>query len=415
MADVRPFTAEYPKLRPLDIRPYAHDGQPYFILRDPLHLSDRQLLLPQAFALLLFLCDGSRSAQGIASALSHYYSATVPDEFVGQVVAALDEACLLDNARAAAAQRRALESYRQAPYRPPLLAGQSYPADPDELEALLEGYLAAARRSRNGAHHLASPPIAGLLSPHIDYPRGGPVYAQVWDQAAPAVRNADLVILIGTDHYGGEPFTLTRQSYATPYGMLPTATHVVDRLAGVLGEEAAFAGELRHRHEHSLELVAVWLHHLRGRRPVELVPILAGGFRPYLDADSSPAGDDRLRLVLAALAEATAGRNVLVVASGDLAHVGPAFGGEPLDEAARTSVAAADAELLQRMRGGDAEGFFAAIRAVGDRYNVCGVAPIYLTLRLLGEVSGEPAGYATCLADGQGASAVTVGGMVFRR
>ena len=36
--------------------------------------------------------------------------------------------------------------------------------------------------------------------------------------------------------------------------------------AGV-GADRAFAGELRHREEHALELIAVWLHHMRGGRP----------------------------------------------------------------------------------------------------------------------------------------------------
>jgi hypothetical protein len=254
----------------------------------------------------------------------------------------------------------------------------------------------------------------GLLSPHIDYPRGGSVYAQVWDRAADAVSQADLVIMFGTDHFGGDPFTLTRQSYATPYGILPTATAIVDRLAAVIGEEAAFAGELRHRSEHSLELVAVWLHHLAGRRPIEVVPILVGGFHSYILNGHQPRQDPLLERVIAALREASAGRRVVVVASGDLAHVGPAFGGAPLDAAARKALHAADQELIGQMAAGDADGFFGAIHRVRDRNNVCGVAPIYLTLRLLGAVEGLPVGYAVCPADDSDTSVVTVGGMVFQ-
>jgi len=61
-----------------------------------------------------------------------------------------------------------------------------------------------------------------LVSPHIDYARGGPVYAHVWK------------------------LTLTRQHYATPFGVLPTAREVVETLAGAMGAETAFAGELYH-------------------------------------------------------------------------------------------------------------------------------------------------------------------------
>ncbi len=220
--------------------------------------------------------------------------------------------------------------------------------------------------------------------------------------------------MFGTDHYGSDPFTLTRQSYATPYGTLPTATDIVDRLAAVIGEDAAYAGELRHRNEHSLELVSVWLHHLAGRRPVEVVPILVGGFHGYIGNGHQPRQDALPENVIATLRAATAGRRVVVVASGDMAHVGPAFGGEPLDAAGKQALQVADKELIGHMAAGDAEGFFGAIRRVRDRNNVCGVAPIYLTLRLLGAVEGTPVGYAVCPADDADTSVVTVGGMVFQ-
>ncbi len=66
------------------------------------------------------------------------------------------------------------------------------------------------------------------------------------------------------------------------------------------------------------------------------------------------------------------------------------------------------------MCAGDAGAFFSSIRRVSDRNNVCGVAPIYLTLRLLGESLGTQAGYAICPADDEDASVVTVTGMLFR-
>ncbi|MGH7161893.1 MAG: AmmeMemoRadiSam system protein B, partial [Planctomycetota bacterium] len=45
----------------------------------------------------------------------------------------------------------------------------------------------------------------------------------------------------------------------------------------------------------------------------------------------------------------------------------------------------ADGPLLDRMRHGDAEGFFSEIVCDGNARNVCGVAPIYVTLRLGGD------------------------------
>jgi AmmeMemoRadiSam system protein B len=211
--------------------------------------------------------------------------------------------------------------------------------------------------------------------------------------------------------------TLTRQHYATPYGVLPTEHSIVNQLAQTIGEDAAFAGELRHRREHSLELVAVWLHHLRAGQPCAVVPILCGGFQQYMKNGETPAQDPLIAKVIATLQRTTKGRRTVIIASGDLAHVGPAFGGEPLTAHGRAQVNAADEQLLHHMRNGDSEAFFSAIRQVQDANNVCGLAPIYLTMRTLATnqspIHGHPTGYATCPADEDGTSIVTVGGMIF--
>jgi len=129
-----------------------------------------------------------------------------------------------------------LAAYRAAPFRPPALAGGSYPENPADLYLLLQNYLEAAVSTPDPACQ------RGLLSPHIDYPRGGPVYAEVWKRASPLIQAADVVVVLGTDHFGGHnPITLTRQHYATPYGVLPTEQTIVDHLAAALGEQAAFA------------------------------------------------------------------------------------------------------------------------------------------------------------------------------
>jgi hypothetical protein len=415
--------AAHPKLRQLDIRPHTQNGRAYYLLRDPLQLGDNMILVPQPLAAVLAFCDGSRNAQGMAQAFHARYGFPLGVEMVTQLVDALDEACLLDNARSAEALMAARENFRAAPFRPPQIAGGSYPADAELLHATLERY---RRQATNGDAPL--PPLTptsrfGLLSPHIDYPRGGTVYAQVWERAALAVQEAELVVILGTDHYGSDSFTLTRQSYATPYGILPTAVEIVDALAEVIGEEAAFAGELRHRSEHSLELVAVWLHHMRARRPVAIVPILVGGFhRFYTNGNSHngaahdmhPDHDAQIARVLEVLRDATTNRRTVVVASGDLAHVGVAFGQDALDDERLAVVHAADRELLATMGAGDATAFYRAISTINDAHNVCGVAPIYLTMRLLGNVEGTAAGYATCPADNDNTSVVTVGGMIWQ-
>ena len=240
----------------------------------------------------------------------------------------------------------------------------------------------------------------------------------MWKHAAEAARAAELVVIFGTDHYGDDPFTLTRQSYATPYGVMPTDQAIVDALAAHLGEEAAFAGELRHRDEHSIELVTTWLHHMRGGEPVPVVPILTGSLTRFYRNGDRPDTDPQIGAVLAGLRQAAQGRRTLVIASGDLSHVGPAFGGAPLDAGGKRAIHAADRTLIDAIVAGDSARFYGAIKRDRNANNVCGVSPIFLTMELLANgrttpLRGEQFGYATCPADDANTSVVTVCGLVF--
>jgi len=402
----------YPKLRPLDIRPFRQDGQSMLVLRDPLGLSDQLLALPQPLAPLLGLCDGTRDLVGIHTALTLRWGIRICRPTMDQLMEMLDEACLLDNQRSAAAMRSALSAYRDAPNRPPVLAGGGYPAEANTLKRFLDGF--DGRDVSSGCQHPGNAPILGIVSPHIDYARGGPVYRAVWTAATEAARTADLAIIFGTDHLGDlGAITVTRQSYATPYGLLPTAVDVIDAVANGLGEEAAFGKELHHRTEHSIELASVWLHHVRQGRSIEIVPVLCGSFAHFVAGQADPAQDPHIEAAIAALRQATKGRNLLVVAAADLAHVGPAFGGPPFDIHARAELRQTDEELLEGLSRGDADGFFASLRSTGDRNNVCGLPPIYLALRLLGNTCGETIAYDQCPADEADTSWVSVAGMVW--
>jgi hypothetical protein len=74
---------------------------------------------------------------------------------------------------------------------------------------------------------------------------------------------------------------------------------------------------------------------MRAGQAAAVVPILTGSFHPFMVNGATPASDPTVAAVLDVLRAAMAGRRTLIVASGDLAHVGPAFGGAALDGVAR--------------------------------------------------------------------------------
>jgi AmmeMemoRadiSam system protein B len=396
-----------PRLRPLQIVPMVHQGQPALLLRDPLHLNERMVVVPQQLGAALALMDGTRDLNALRAALMIRAGLRLSNGELQQIVNQLDQALLLHNERFLEACETALTRYQQAAYRHPASAGASYPSEPNQLAAMLDGYL-------DGIPAAEAFQGRGLISPHIDYERGGAVYAEVWQRMTGMAREAEIAVILGTDHNGSEGMlTLTHQNYATPYGVLPTATDVVDAVAEAMGPDLAFQEELHHIGEHSIELAAVWLHHVRERQPLELVPILCGSFQHFISTPFEPGTDATFGQALEALKGALNGRKALVVAAGDLAHVGPAFGDPvPVDFAGRARLMAADDALVETICQGDAEAFYRQIEAEKDRRNVCGLAPIYLTLRLLGETSGERAGYDRCPADQNGSSWVSICGIV---
>jgi hypothetical protein len=216
----------HPKLRNIEATPVTQAGQHYILLNDPLRLSDKQIVIPQALAAFLHLCDGTRDSSAISASLAIRYGQSVSATEIEQLLTALNDALLLDNEDAADAFQEIQSEYRSAPFRPPTLAGVSYPSDEKTLKDLLDSYLEQVDQD------IEPTKARGLISPHIDYARGGPVYAQVWSQVKDAAQEAEVAVVFGTDHFGtGNPFTLTRQNYATPYGVLPTAVNIVEVVA----------------------------------------------------------------------------------------------------------------------------------------------------------------------------------------
>ncbi|MBK8989301.1 MAG: AmmeMemoRadiSam system protein B [Chloroflexi bacterium] len=410
---------ENPRLRPLDFQSVHHMGQQMWYLRDPLQLTPYQLIMPPALAQMLVFCDGTRTPAEIHAAFCRQMGQMVDYGIVYDALEQLDKACLLENGRSRQVQAEMLKAYRAQPHRPPALAGLSYPDEPQALTALLQQY--GAGDDLNGWRPWQG---RGIISPHIDYQRGGPVYAKVWRRAETAVAQADLVLILGTDHNGSAgSVTLTRQAYATPYGVLPTDLTLVDQLAAAIGEEAAYAEEIHHRQEHSIELSAVWLHYTTqklGLAPKLMVPILCGSFHHFVMNGPHPFEDARLTAVIKTLQRATQGKKVLAVASVDFAHVGPNFGDSfVMDAPRRAALQAADDHLMTAILRGDAADFYGQITAVQDRNRICGFSSIYLLLRYLGSTGdattagdGRRVTYAHCPADPQDHSLVSISGLL---
>lgn len=405
---------ERPRLRPVAPEWIAHEGEPLLLLRDPLRLTDAAVAVPRAAAALLSLFDGERDLGAIASGYALRTGGVVTMSELRELVRQLDDSLLLDSPRYQTARQKASRQFRAARARPPALAGRVYHADPVALNSQLDGWLDDARRRAPDA--VADADLRGVICPHIDYGRGAPIYADLWLRAAAAVRAADVILIFGTDHHGRPgSITPTPQRYATPRGPLATDQRVVEAIAAALGADDAYAEELHHRDEHSVELAAVWVQHLLGAKPTPVVPLLTGSFFRFTDGSDDAATYAPFARALAAIRESTAGRRVLVVAAADLAHMGPAFGdARPLTTAEKRRAQRADEHLLAALNSGSADAFLEPIIAERDARRICGISPIYLTLRLLEQSSGVVTSYDQCPADAAFGSLVSIAGVLLR-
>lgn len=401
---------ENARLRRVDMKWIVYEGRQVLALTDSLRLSGGQtILVPPPLVPLLALCDGSRSATDLESDFTLRTGQVIPTEQVAAFVDGLDRAFLLENRRYREAVAQAMDRYRSAPHRPPRLAGGGYPSDPAQLSASFDRYCEQA-----GVADAASwEGVAGVISPHIDYNRGWRTYAATWQAARSAVQAAELIIILGTDHAGlPGTMTLTRQSYGTPWGPLPTEVDLVDRLASALGDEAAFAQEPHHLGEHSIELASTWVHYAAGKEPKFVLPVLCGSHDSILGSGGTDV--QAIWDAVDIMARAARQRRTLVVAAGDLSHMGPVFGdAAPLGDADKTQVQVLDGEWLEAACTGDSAALTEHILNRRDPTRICGSAPIHYMAHILQGSSGEVLTYEQCPADESFGSLVSIAGVLF--
>jgi hypothetical protein len=358
-------------------------------LRDPQYYCEGVLYLPVETASILGLFDGQHSLLDIQEAFVRRFGTLLFREELLGVIRSLDEHHLLDSPGFAAHRMAVEEGFRRAKTRAASFAGKSYPAERDALRHQLDSYFGAAEGPRDTPPSPAAARLRGLVVPHIDFARGGPCYAWGYREVegAPPV---DRWVILGTVHAPiTRAFALTRKDFETPLGTAETDREFLDRLLATVGSQY-LEDEPAHRGEHAIEFQAVFLRHRMS--PVRIVPILCGSLHRCVEERRTPTQDGEIEAFVAGLRDTLAalGGHSVILASADLAHVGPRFGDpRPITPGQLREVADADREMLAAVEAGDAEALFHAVARDGDRRRICGLPPIYAMLRILGGVRGR--------------------------
>ncbi len=388
-----------PKLRPLSAQRFEHEGRLYVALEDPVGVFTDPVLIPlEGYHRVVRHFDGEASLIEIQARFRRDTGQELATAELKNLVADLDRAMVLDGPTYGSFRD---EFVRQG-IRPAAFNGRSYAGTERALRAQLDRFFAQGAGiprpgSGNGARS-----VRGVVCPHIDYQRGGPVYTWAYKDLIER-SDAEVFVILGVAHqYCVNRFVLTRKHFDTPLGLVQTDRAYVDRLATLAGHHL-FDDELTHRTEHSIEFQTVFLQYLLGgRRNFQVVPILVGSFHDLMHDGVEPIDCDEVRRFIHALktAERECGKKVAYIGGIDLSHVGPEFGDpELVDRGTLDQIQAFDHAMLEHAAANNPEGWFETAARVGNRWRVCGLAATYTMLHAIGPARGRLLKYKQAVDD----------------
>lgn len=353
----------YPKLRD-DVTIIYDQERRILRFEDERGYVREDLAFEQEFHQLFELLDGEHSLEQIVAEARRAFDGNISLQHLAQLFAWLDEELLLDSPR----YRRALR-FLESDVVEPVCAGSVYPADPNKLRDYLDSILQLVPERAYPQHARIA------FIPHIDYRVAAEHYAYPFN----ALRQSefDLVVHIGTSHYGWQDrFLLTAKDFLTPLGRIKTDVALVEELRREIGIPLV-RNDLAYQPEHALELHHVFLQHLFPDREFTVLPVLVTSFHDYLQRGQHPSMEQKFTAFVDALRRIIerSGRQVLILISGDLAHIGRRFGDEWDAAPMLDQLRGEDHEVLDAIASGKSENLFETIARSNDARRICGFPP----------------------------------------
>lgn len=397
---------DYPKIRYVEAFPVEMQKQKLICLRDPQNLSGKMVFVSSEALFIISLFDGRHSILDIQEEFMRQFGNLVFRNEIEGLINQLDEALILDSERYRNFKKNLEAGFKNSMVRESSHAGLSYPHEATELKSWLDGYFREAEQSH--PTKASSGEIRGIISPHIDFGRGGRSYALAYRELADTC-DADTFIILGTSHYADveNPFILTRKNFRTPFGEAQNDVEIVGELVNSCNWEL-FEGEIAHRTEHSIEFQVVFLQYLFGeKKNFKIVPILCNSFFRMIQNGDSPKNDKRVLTFLNAIREIikSLGSKAFVIAGADMAHVGLKFGDpEPVTKPTLKWIKERDLISLSFTEQLNSEGFFSSIEEEKDKRKICGLSPIYTLLSTIEAEMGKILDYDQALEPDTGSA-----------
>ncbi|MFH1545973.1 MAG: AmmeMemoRadiSam system protein B [Patescibacteria group bacterium] len=178
------------------------------------------------------------------------------------------------------------------------VAGTFYPADPEELKRMVDGFLAAEDDSKFKN-------LRGIIAPHAGYIFSGKTAGMGFRQFASLPKKPRRVFILAPAHFSAVGVSVGDfESYETPLEKVEVDREICGEL--LQSPEFEFVPEA-HAHEHSIEVQLPFL--IRSLPNFKIVPILCGDISP--------------KILASALEKYFAAEENLFVISSDLSHFFP--------------------------------------------------------------------------------------------
>lgn len=371
-----------PTLRHVETFEVEIEGRRMVAIKDPQRYATAMLTLEPGAMFILAACDGKTTMGDLSRRYREQTGQEMPLAAVTKVIDVFERHYFFASPAFQIHRKRVDTQWRAAPVRPAAHFDYAEKGKEreawDELRFMLNDHFRDAGYAPGPEIETTSNTALALIAPHIDFMRGGRVWAKAYGEFIRSFQG-DTVIIVGTNHQPHRlPVSMTRKDFDTPFGVMSTDEELADDIAHALPIDP-FEDELPHRVEHSVELAAVMLAYLRPN--LRIVPILVGGARHIVEGRDDSSTDEALADLAVACREAIEDRpgEVALIASADLAHVGEMFGDEfKVDQNKAAINAERDLEMLAPLADDDPAGFVQYIAEEKDVRKVCGLSPIYV-------------------------------------
>jgi AmmeMemoRadiSam system protein B len=281
------------------------------------------------------------------------------------------------------------DDFEKNQIRPPVLAGESYPHDPDEMSSFVSDMI-----SKNSKANTSN--IQALYAPHIEISVGRNQYGQAFAH----LKNSEpkRVIILATSHYAdyyykyydGYPFIGSTKTFQMPGRAISTDLDVIQSLNEKSSVNGFTVKDRAHRIEHSIEFhllfaSTIWTHDFK------IVPILVSSFDDlyYMEDGNLAQKIDSFSAELKSFVD----EHTMILISGDLSHVGQKFGDPEPAADLREKVEESDKQLLDISVTGNPQDLLNHVKKDYDSSRICGFPPLFTYLKMFPGQKGEILNY----------------------